>query len=562
MKRHFAFAPRRHPFRQNWVGMPAETRLPVGIAPDSRSFPLTAAMRNPNRHVPARPASPPLPPVAVIALNRMGFGPRPGDIESFQSLGSNDEARLEAYVEQQLHPTDIPDNDLETRLVAAGFTTLGKSLEQLWQDHMLAQDDDYNNHILPLWETIMATLLRMVYSRRQLFEVLVDFWHNHFHVMGWMYEGAPVWVHYDRDVIRQHALGNFRAFLEAVATSPAMLYYLDNFINSRAGPNENYARELFELHTLGAENYLGVRRQRDVPGYHEGQPIGYVDDDVYEATRCFTGWRVNDSDWEEGVRNNGTFLYYERWHDRFQKTVLGRFLPADQPPLKDGRDVLDALAAHPGTGRHIARKLCRRLIADDPPEEVVNQAAAVFTAQKDAPDQLTQVVRTILLSEAFRTTWGEKVKRPLETIVGFLRATAAEVTPRDSLLWAFYLLGQSPFAWPAPDGYPDRREDWTSTMSILQRWRVMGAFIEGWEDGVQIDILGQTPAGLRSAVALADYWIDRLLGRPMAPTDRQEIVAFMAQGRNPTFPLPADQIADRLPSMVGLIAMSPDFLWR
>ena len=528
---------------------------------ETKSSSATAmAMRKRGRARSVRSAAPPLPPLEVIALNRMAFGPRPGDLEAFRSLGADDDARLKAYVEQQLAPDSIDDSDLEARL--AGFTTLNKSLEQLWQDHMLPDDDDYQNHILPIWETAMATFLRAVYSRRQLVEVLADFWHNHFNVMGWAYRIAPVWVHYDRDVIRGHMLGNFREMLEAVATSPAMLYYLDNFINSRAGPNENYARELFELHTLGAENYLGVGRQRDVPGYDEGRPIGYVDDDVYEATRCFTGWRVNDSDWEEGVENTGTFLYYERWHDRFQKTVLGRFLPADQAPMKDGRDVLDALAEHPGTGRFIARKLCRRLIADDPPEEVVAKAAAVFTARKDAADQLKQVVRVILLSDAFRTTWGEKIKRPFESIMSMLRATNADFTPDSDFYWVFSLAGQSLFSWPAPNGYPDRREDWSATMSMLQRWRIMGALFEGWIDGVRIDVVSQTPAELRSANELADFWIDRILGRAMAAADRQQVVEFMAQGRNPDIALSTEQIEDRLPSMVSLICMSPDFQWR
>ncbi|NOZ72892.1 MAG: DUF1800 domain-containing protein [Chloroflexi bacterium] len=502
---------------------------------------------------------PTLPDIAVIALNRMAFGPRPGDFEAFQALGKTPAARLTAYVEQQLAPEDIDDQELATRLAAMNFVTLDKSLEQLWLDYVIPDNDD---RMLPLWETLAATFLKAVYSKRQLVEVLADFWHNHFNVWGWMYEVAPVFVHYDRDVIRRHMLGNFREMLEAVATSPAMLYYLDNFINSRAGPNENYARELFELHTLGAENYLGVARQRSVPGYDEGAPIGYVDDDVYEATRAFTGWRVNDNDWEEGVENTGTFLYYDRWHDRFQKTVLGRFLPADQEPMKDGRDVLDALAEHPGTGRFIARKLCRRLIADDPPEDIVQEAATVFTAQRHAPDQLSQVVRTILLSDAFKTTWGDKIKRPFEAIISTLRATDADFTPTRDFVWIFNLGGQGLFSWTAPDGYPDTKADWSTTMSILQRWRITNAMIEGWVEGVQIDPLPQTPDHLRTPSALADFWIERILHRPMAAADRQEVVDLIAQGRNPDFALSSEQIAERLPSMVGLILMSPDFQYR
>lgn len=523
--------------------------------------PPPRAMRRRVRAPLRRTGSPPLPPIEVIALNRMAFGPRPGDSEAFRALGATPQTQLQTYVEQQLAPETIDDSDFEARLAAAGLTTLDKSLEQLWTDHML-NDEDWQDHIRPLVETVYATFLRVVYSRRQLVETLADFWHNHFNVYGWHYDISPVFVQYDRDVIRAHLLGNFRELLEAVATSPAMLYYLDNFINSRAGPNENYARELFELHTLSAENYLGVGRQHDVPGYDEGAPIGYVDDDVYEATRAFTGWRVNDNDWQEGVENTGTFLYYDQWHDRFQKTVLARFLPADQEPMKDGRDVLDALAAHPGTGRFIARKLCRRFIGDHPPEDLINEAGAVFTAHVDAPDQLARVMRTILLSEAFRTTWGEKVKRPFEVIASALRGTAAEFTFSDEFYWIYRQTGQELFSWPAPDGYPDLKEDWSTTVSMMQRWRFVGYMFQDWVEDITVDVVSQTPPDLRTANALCDFWIDRLLGRAMNAQDRTEIVEFMAQGRNPEFALPRDQIDERLPSMVQLILMSPDWQYR
>ena len=225
--------------------------------------------------------------------------------------------------------------------------------------------------------------------------MLADFWHNHFNVYGWSYYIAPAFVYYDRSVIRKHALGNFRKLLGAVAKSPTMLYYLDNYINSQAGPNENFARELFELHTLGAENYLGVKRQSDVPRDENGIPIGYVDDDVYEATRCFTGWRVDNSTWEEGVGESGTFLFYSDWHDEYPKRVLGVDIGSYQG-IDDGEIVLDTLAAHPGTARHIAYKLCRRFISDNPPEDLVSEAADIFHTNIDKDDQMKRVLRTIL----------------------------------------------------------------------------------------------------------------------------------------------------------------------
>ena len=168
----------------------------------------------------------------------------------------------------------------------------------------------------------------MAHSERQLVQVLSDFWFNHFNVFPEDVLVRSVFSHYEQDVIRAHVLGNFREMLEAVATSPAMLFYLDNVASRNSGPNENFSRELFELHTLGSENYLGVGLQREVPQDEAGNPIGYVDADVFEATRCFTGWSFDD--------DVGAFLYRSDWNDRFQKNVLGRFFPQDQPPLQDG----------------------------------------------------------------------------------------------------------------------------------------------------------------------------------------------------------------------------------
>lgn len=538
---------------------------------EAKSF-QRQAMRSPALPAPTPNKAVPTPPRAgVIALNRMAFGPRPGDLDAFQALGGNDTQRLTAYVDQQLDPDSIDDSAFEARVAAAGFTTLDKSLTQLWADHVVA-DPPYEVRMAPLHEIEYLTVMRAVYSRKQLVEVLADFWHNHFNVYA-DYETGPMWVHYDRDVIRAHMLGNFRQMLEANAMSPPMLFYLDNFVNSADGINENYARELFELHCMGTDSYYGLIPPDQVPTDGQGNPLGWVDQDIIEASRCLTGWTVDAFPWDPDFGNTGAFRYQEPWHDNGSKSVLGNTLPGNQADLKDGRDVLDALAAHPATGRFIAGKLCRRLIGDTPPQQVVDDAAAVFTANVAAPDQLSQVVRSILLSSTFRQTWADKVKRPFEIVAGALRATEADLSFRldDSDSNTFFYLyghtGQTLFGQRAPNGYPDEKADWQSTTPRVMSWRVVNWLVDMRDDNdvLRFDAFAQTPLEVRSSNALADFWIDRVLGQSMPEAERQEIVDFMAQGRNPDLDWPLEndlQVQDRLRAMVGLIFMSPAFLWR
>ena len=500
---------------------------------------------------------PELPPLAVIALSRMGFGISQATWTEFHALGATPEERLTAYVDQQLNPTAINDDACQAMIDAQGFTTINKSADQLWADHVVGDQDRY----LPASETERLTFLRAMYSKRQLQEVLADHWHNHFNVFGWEYWIAPSMVHYDRDVIRKHMLGNFRAMLEAVAKSPAMLFFLDNQSNSGDRPNENYARELFELHGMGAENYFGVRSIDDPAIKDEdGNRLGYVDSDVYGATTCFTGWRVNE--------DTGRFEFDESAHFPYTKIVLGKVIP-EFHGVQDGKDVLDLLAYHPASARYICRRLCRRLISDNPPESIVQAAADVFIANKSAPDQLKKVVRTILLSQEFATTWGEKIKRPFEFSVSTLRALEANFLPQDQFFWSYDDIGQGLFNWRPPNGYPDDRNAWTGTMALLQRWRHCN-WLFGWQiggEGADADTYrlrpeSQTPGQYLSPTDLVNYWSNRILGRLLPVNERQPVIDFMASGRNPDFDLPADQIAERLRQMVALICLSPSFQWR
>lgn len=520
-----------------------------------------------------------LPPVsmAVLALSRLTFGIRPGEVDAFNALGATDDERLLNFVAQQLNPDSMDDSDFENRYNNSGFETLHKSHEQLYYDHIASNPYDSNDDIYwewyskPAYELADATVLRAVHSRKQLVELLADFWHNHFNVYFWQDDGVPLLVSYNRDVLRKHMLGNFRQMLEAVAKHPSMLYYLNQNNSSDAGPNENFARELFELHTLGAENYLGVRDPNSVEKDANGIAVGYVDNDVYEAARCLTGWRVDDDlgEWEDGVEKTGNFLYYKPWHDRFNKLVLGKYIPADQEDLKDGHDVLDLLASHPGTARFVCRKLCRRFISDVPPESIVQAAADTFLQYKDAPDQLKRVIETILLSAEFKAGWGGKVKRPFEAAMSMMRALNSDFTRiPGGVHWMLGLMGQALFERRPPDGYPDTREAWANSMSLLYRWNFAVGLTENWMDdedtGYKMftDIFSQTPAEMRTASSLADYWIQRILNQTLPDESRNAVVAVMAQEYGWDEVLTEEHAQYVLPAMVAAILMSPDFQWR
>lgn len=389
---------------------------------------------------------------AVIALNRMSYGPRPGDIQRVKDMG------LQAYIDEQLNPDSINDGACQSRVQEAklkirydsgnGYPAkdeirklnhLDKDITDIWYLRDWQRSMNYQERIRPFDEVRVATWIRAVHSKRQLKEVMVEFWHNHFNVDGSSDASIAVAFPAYNRIMRQHCFGNFRTFLEDVAQSAAMMYYLDNRSNRAGdgeGGNENYARELLELHTFGAENYL---RFVDNPANvgtitYNGKTYvkGYTENDIFEIANCLSGWTVADGYWQlpDEVANNGTFYYFDEWHATGAKTVFSLdgepTIPADQPPLKDGQDVLDMVAAHPHTARTICTKLCRRFIADQPPESVIDAAVAVWMNNLNSDEQIKKVVRTILLSEEFKTTWGEKIKRPFEAIVSYLRATEAE----------------------------------------------------------------------------------------------------------------------------------------
>jgi len=510
----------------------------------------------------------------VHVLNRITFGPRPGDVDAVQKMG------LHTYIEQQLHPESIDDSAVESQL--AGFDLLQMSPQQLAQlfeeerknnlkkqkklaaaaaangqapatppapnpatmmqetaanpgppanqdvlppqnqpppnpppspkermARMLDQANQYRS-VAAIGQMEQAKLVRAVDSQRQLQEVLVDFWGNHFNIDMKKGPDRVLKVVDDRDVIRPHILGRFRDLLEASAKSPAMLFYLDNASSTvahtvtqreamytemvanrmtqngngeiappvpevgskKGGINENYAREIMELHTLGVDG-------------------GYTQQDVQEVARCFTGWSFD--------RQTAGFAFHPRAHDNGPKVVLGHQIPAGGG-MQDGETVLDILASSPATAHHLSLQLCQRFVSDDPPAALVDRIAGVFT---QTGGDLRQVTEAILTSPEFLSpaNYNNKIKSPLEFAVSAVRASESTIVaqqpapfdklvpamegsavlgrgaaadriskrPRQSLNWRILELGEPLFACTPPTGYKEVSKFWVSPGALIER---------------------------------------------------------------------------------------------
>jgi uncharacterized protein (DUF1800 family) len=369
---------------------------------------------------------------------------------------------VNAYLEEQLRPESIADAGVEEKV--AGLKTITLTSGDLFNLYPPAKPGQERNMAgqmamagprIVIFELQQARLLRAVYSRRQLYEIMVDFWSNHFNIFA--AKGANRWLvtAYDRDTIRPHALGKFENLLRATAQSPAMLYYLDNWLSAspssraRLGPdnlkrglNENYAREIMELHTLGVDG-------------------GYAQNDVHEVARCFTGWTIRRP------RGEARFLFDLRIHDEGEKVVLGRQIPAGGG-MDDGLRVIDILARHPSTARFIAGKLARRFVSDDPPAAVVERAAATF---RRSGGDIAAVLRTIITAPDFFApgAYRAKVKKPLEFVASALRASGAETRVTPQLMRYLGRMGEPLFLAQPPTGYPDASASWISADMLLTR---------------------------------------------------------------------------------------------
>jgi uncharacterized protein (DUF1800 family) len=472
---------------------------------------------------------------ATHLLNRLGFGPRPGDIGRILKRG------LTRYVEEQLDAP--PDPDLESRL--RPLATLAYPLAQVAA--LYAADDRSFGRVLE--EFLLAKIIRAVHGENQLQEALVDFWFNHFNVYladGFDRAATPS---YERDAIRPHVLGRFRDLLGATAAHPAMLYYLDNYLStvSRMDPrtgkliqglNENYGRELMELHTVGVD-------------------AGYTQDHVSDSARCFTGWGID-------LRGGGGFVYRPQLHDPGAKTVMTLNLPAGGG-RDDGEKLLDYLAVHPATAHHISWQLAQRFVADEPPASLVDRTADTFLR---TGGDLREVMRTLIGSAEF---WAEafgtgKPKTPFEYVASCLRAVDAEVMtspargadgrgadPR-SMAGAVSAMGMPLYFCVPPTGYSNKGSDWLNPSSQLAHMNFALDLASGAIQGVGVD-----PPGL----------IRRLGGNPDDPQSMVGILSseIFGKGLSAQTRAAASQVSRGGPvsvvsRVVGLVLAGPEMQVR
>lgn len=424
----------------------------------------------------------------------------------------------------------------------------------------------YVERARPADEVMAATLIRAVHAPNQVHEVMVGFWHEHFSVNAQKNEFTAAFFPFHDQVLRTHALGNFRAMLGAVARDPSMLYYLNNDESQASPANENYARELLELHTLGAGAYLNdvYASWREVPGAEAGAAEGYIDQDVYEVARAFTGWSVGDGrNIAEGVDapRSGIFNYVEAWHDPYQKRILGREFAPHRGPMEDGDEVLDMLSRHPATARFISEKLARRFLVDAPPEGLVSELAEVFLVNADAPDQIAQVLRRLVASEAFSATPAEKVRRPFEFLTALYRATGAEITgTSNAYVWQLSRAGWQVHTYGPPTGHPDTAGAWTGASTLN---RLVGYALEAHEDWFEVARADFSPLGPDESYR--DF-VARFAGA-LAPGRADEVVTVLQEpyGFDPAAlvaEMPDEDRVGLAKMAVAFAALTPDVLLR
>ena len=476
---------------------------------------------------------------AFHALNRLAYGPRPGEVDRVVAQG------VMSWIDRQLAPDRIADDRLAERErelairdydrsdLAAIYVAAQRARRERKRTADSMTDTPSDNPVAQRGRRLAAqfqelAVVRAALSERQLYEVMVDFWTNHFNV--YLAKGADRFLtpDYIEHTIRPHALGKFEDLLIATAQSPAMLFYLDNWQSvapgssppgprsalGRGGPharkrmpqgnNENYARELLELHTLGVDG-------------------GYTQQDVIAVARMFTGWGIRRP------QQGGDFEFHGWAHDTGEKQVLGVGFPAGHGE-DEGIRLLKLLANHPATMHHVSRELCQRFVSDDPPDGCVDDAVAAW---RQSNGDIRAVLRAIFRGPDFWSpaSVGAKVKTPLEFVVSAVRAVSAEpdTTPRLARIVA--RLGQPLYLHVAPDGYPEREAAWVNSGALLDRMNAAVALAAGRLPGVTVALASVAPAA--DVEHLIGTVNDQILGGMMSENTRDVIRRQIADVRDP-----------------------------
>lgn len=443
-------------------------------------------------------------------VRRVTLGIGQADVALARSIG------YEAYLERHLAPDTIDDSALQVRLAdQTRFSTLTMTYQQM----LSVTPSQCAN------ECVEASILRAAFSNRQLYERMVEFWSDHFNIEINFEKMGRLKPIDDRSVIRPNALGTFRALLEASARSPAMLMYLNNDISTAGNPNENYARELLELHTLGVNG-------------------GYTQQDVVEVARCLTGWTIHP---DSAGALAGTFRFDPAMHDTGPKVVLGHSIPARSGAAgqQDGQDVLDILLDHPSTARFIASKLCRWLLGENAPSSVVRDVESAYVVSNG---DIKEMIRAALRPNHFAAA-APKYKRPWHVVISALRSLSANVSSSIGLRWWLTVVGQTRFGWPTPDGYPDETEFWVGL--ILPRWNFGADLLAGAITGASVDTSAMF-LGLTSGQQIVARMDELLCGGEMSAYERERILTYMQ-------PAPTSYAAQR--EALGLIIGCPTFQW-
>ena len=393
-------------------------------------------------------------PKMLHLLDRLSFGTRPGDLETAEKLGT------EAYIQQQLHPESIPQPQALTDQLAQLETLNLTPLQLFEQTHrpklstgqiltpeQRKADRQKINHVLE--QAIEARLLQSTESPRQLQEVMVDFWYSHFNVYAHKGVDTLLVGAYEQAAIRPHVFDRFRDLLGATAHHPAMLYYLDNSQNSapsasrKQGLNENYARELMELHTLGADG-------------------GYTQQDVIALAKIFTGWTFRRTA-QPGVESNG-FYFDAKRHDFSDKIFLGHTIKGSG--IAEGEQALDILAKSPATAHHISYQLAQYFVADQPPKAFVDRLSQKFL---ETDGNIREVLSTLFHSSAFQDADDTKFKTPYQYAISAVRSTGIEVQNFRPVNTFLRQLGMPLYGCLTPDGYKNTEDVWLNPDALTRR---------------------------------------------------------------------------------------------